>query len=124
MYLLKTQKLSLRKLFISPQSKNSMWWLNWWVIAIVVIVIFILLKFKEIRHKLGFLIVVGLVLFLVLSFATLYTSHELDLTNFSGIVKAGELYMSWLGTAFQNVKGISAYVVNQEWGLNLTNFTK
>lgn len=101
-----------------------MWWLNWWVITLVIILIFILLKFKEIRHKLGFLIVVGLVLFLVLSFATLYSSHNLDLTNFSGLMKAGELYVSWLGQAFHNVKGISAYVINQDWGINLTNFTK
>lgn len=101
-----------------------MWWLNWWVIGLAIVIIFILLKFKEIRHKLGFLLVVGLVLFLVLSFATIYSSNNLDLTNFAGVMKAGELYVSWLGTAFQNVKGISAYVINQDWGINLTNFTK
>jgi len=101
-----------------------LWWLNWWVILIAVIVITILLKFKELRHKIGFLTVVALVLFLVLSFATLYSAHDLDLTSFQGLLKAGELYVSWLGQAFHNVKGISAYVVNQDWGLNLVNVTK
>jgi hypothetical protein len=101
-----------------------MWWANWWLIILVVIVIFILLKFKEIRHKLGFLFVVALVLFLALSFASLYSSHNLDLTSFSGLVKAGDLYVSWLGQAFHNVKSVSSYVIHQDWGLNLTNFTK
>ena len=98
--------------------------MNWWVILIAVIVITVLLKFKELRHKIGFLTVVGIVLFLVLSFATLYSAHDLDLTSFQGLVNAGQLYMSWLGQAFQNVKGISAYVIHQDWGLNFTNFTK
>lgn len=101
-----------------------LWWLNWWVILIAVVVITILLKFKELRHKIGFLTVVALGLFLVLSFATLYSSHELDLTSFSGVVKAGQTYLSWLGQTFHNVKSISAYVVNQDWDVNVSKFGK
>lgn len=100
-----------------------MWWFKWWIIVLGVIIVFFLLKFKEIRHKLGFLIVLALGLFLVLSFVSVYNEHKVDLSTFEGVLKAGNLYFTWLGQTFHNVKGISSYVVNQEWApnINVTN---
>jgi len=97
--------------------------LSWWVIAILVVLIFVVIKYKELRHKFSFLVIVFLLLFLVLSFGKVYSEKKVDLTSLDGVISAGKLYFSWLGNAFANVKGLSGYAIKQDWGLpdNLDN---
>jgi len=95
----------------------------WLLIVVVVAVILFLLKFKELRHKLGFFIVLFLLLFLLLSFVSVYKNNKVDLTSFDGFMQAGKLYFSWLGNVFNNFGKISSFVVKQDWGINVTNST-
>jgi hypothetical protein len=102
--------------------------LSWWVITVLVVLIFIVIKFKELRHKFSFILIVALLLFVVLSFGKVYSEKKVDLNSLDGVVSAGKLYFSWLGNAFTNLKGISGYAVKQNWGIaensantNITN---
>ena|SRR3989338_4042908 len=94
--------------------------MNWWLIALVVIGLLVVFKFKDVRHKLGFIIVATLILFLIASFFQLYSARSLDLTSFDGVVDAGKVYFSWLGSTFRNVADISGYAVKIEWNINST----
>lgn len=89
--------------------------IGWILIGILVVLVFFILKFKEIRHKLSFLLILALILFLVVSASTIYSKNKVDLKSFDGVVSAGKLYFSWLGSLFHNVKDISGYAVKQDW---------
>lgn len=95
--------------------------MNWWIIAILVILVVIVLKFKEVRHKLGFLIVLALLLFFAVTAFSVYKTHEVDLKTFDGVVTAGKIYVAWLGGVFQNFKGITGYAAKQDWKINNTS---
>lgn len=94
--------------------------MNWWIIGILVILAIFLFKAKEIRHRMGMIVVILLLVFLVVSFGQLYSTHDLDLGSFEGITKAGKVYVSWLGNAFKNIGKIGGYAVKQSWDVNST----
>ena len=97
-------------------------WLMWILVILIVLVLVILFKFKEIRHKIGLVIATVIILFLFVSVYQIYNTHkEVDLKTFDGIVTAGKIYFGWLGNVFGNLFRISGYVVNQDWGLNISN---
>jgi len=92
--------------------------IGWYLIVILVILVFVILKYKEIRHKLGFIFVLLIVLFLVVSSSYVYSHNKTDLKTFDGLVSAGKAYFSWFGSLFTNVKDISGYVIKQDWKIN------
>ncbi|MBI3334740.1 hypothetical protein HYZ97_04600 [Candidatus Pacearchaeota archaeon] len=97
-----------------------------WILALVILVlVFVFLKFKEVRHKIGLFLTALTILFLLVSVGGLYASHELDLSTFDGVVEAGRLYVSWLSAFGSNIAQLSGYVVHQDWGLsNSTSMRK
>jgi len=95
--------------------------MSWVIIAIIVIAALFLLKFKETRHKLGFFVVLAIILFLVLGASHVYSKNKVDLTSFDGVMGAGKMYFSWLGQVFGNIGKVSSYVVKQDWGINESN---
>ena len=97
--------------------------MNWWIIAVLVLVLIILMRFKEVRHKLGLVVISIFILFLVITFAQIYSAHDLELNSFDGVVNAGKIYFSWLGQAVKNVVRVSGYAVKQEWGFNISNIS-
>ena len=90
----------------------------WILIAVLVVIVFLLLKFKEVRHKISHLIIIVVILLTITSFAHLYLTNDLDLTTFDGIVHAGGLYFSCLGNVFHNTVSISGYAVHRDWSAN------
>lgn len=94
--------------------------MNWLIIVLLVIFVLIVLKFKEVRHKLGFLILLLIFLFLVVTAFNVYKNNKVDISTFDGLVSAGKIYFSWLGSVVDNVKGISGYASKQEWSINNT----
>jgi|SRR3989344_5869058 len=94
--------------------------MNLWLIAGIVILAVLIFKFKDMRHKIGLVAVTVLLLFLVVSFAQVYSSHDLKLDSFDGIVSAGKTYFSWLGGILGNAGKISSYAIKQDWGVNNT----
>jgi hypothetical protein len=90
--------------------------MNWILIILAVLAIFLVLKFKEIRHKLGFVVVLLFLLFLSLSFWNVYNTHNIDISTFNGFVDAGKAYFSWLGGVIGNTKAVTTYAIKQDWG--------
>ena len=98
-----------------------MTWVTWVLIGIFLVVLMMVFKAKEVRHKLGFVVVASIVLFLVFSFYQVYTTQKLDFTSLDGVVNAGKLYASWLGTMFGNVAKVSNYAIQQDWTIDGSN---
>ena len=95
--------------------------MNWWIISIVAFVGIVLFKAKEIKHRIGLLVIAFFVIFLLLSIYQVYSTNSLDLTSFDGIVRAGQVYFVWLGTIFHNIGSVSTYVIQQDWSVNTTS---
>jgi len=91
--------------------------LIWVWIAVILIIIAILFKFKEIRHKIGLLIIALFLIFLLISVSQVYSQNEVDLTSFDGVVYAGKVYFSWLGSTFKTAVHVSNYAIHQDWGM-------
>ena len=98
--------------------------MNWIYILIIVGFVVLSARFREIKHKLIFTILALFVVFTVIFFGGVYFSGDLSLTSFDGIVSAGKLYFAWLLNLFGNVKGITGYVMGQDWGANSTIVVK
>ncbi len=92
--------------------------MNWILLIAGVVVLFLFLRFREIRHRVTHVVIILVVILLVGSLAQVYFSNDLDLGSFEGIVGAGKVYFSWLGTAIGNVGKVSSYAVHQEWGVS------
>jgi len=93
---------------------------GWALIVTIVVVLFVLFKFKEVRHRMGLVISIGLLAFFLVSFGQLYFTHDLDLSTFEGVLGAGKVYLSWLGSFTGNVVKVSTYAVKQNWELNVS----
>lgn len=89
--------------------------ISWLIIALVVVVLFLILKYREIRHKLSFIVILVLLLVLGVTFWNVYSTNHLKLDSFDGVTRAGKVYFSWLGSVFGNLKGLTAYAIKQDW---------
>ncbi len=95
--------------------------MNWWVIGFLVVLGLFLFRAKEIKHRIGLIIISFLLIFLALSLYQIYSFNSVDLSTFDGVISAGKLYVSWLGTVFNSAKEVTSYAVHQDWALNVTN---
>ncbi len=93
-------------------------WITLVLIGIFLVILMMVFKAKEVRHKLGFVVVASIVLFLVFSFYQVYMTQKLDFTSLDGVLNAGKLYVGWLGNMFGNVAKVSNYAIQQDWTLS------
>ena len=64
------------------------------------------------------MVILFLLLFLGLTFWNVYKTHDLDLSTFDGMTKAGKVYFSWLGSLLSNTKAVTTYAIKQDWNVN------
>jgi hypothetical protein len=88
---------------------------TFFVVAIAIVVIWVLIEVKRLKHKLFAFFLIGLILFTYISFSVSLKNENVDLKTVPGLIKAGKLYFAWLGSAFKNVKSITAYASSQDW---------
>ena len=93
---------------------------TFFIVAAIIALIWILIEVKRFKHKIFALFLIGLILFSYLSAAMIFHGKELDLKTVPGVIAASRIYISWLGTVFQNTKQITANVVDMDWGSNKT----
>ena len=93
---------------------------NWIVVAALALFVFLFFKFKEARHKITLVFLLLLLIFSAYSITRISSNHDIDLTSFEGFLAAGKVYFGWLVGAFGNVKTLTGYAVQQDWGLNST----
>lgn len=84
-------------------------------ILAVVVILLVMFKFKELRHQFSLIFIVLVLVFFLLSFGSVFSKNNVDLTTFDGVMLAGKLYFSWLGHMFSNVVQISGYAISQDW---------
>ena len=50
----------------------------WLWIVIILLVLMVLFKIKEVRHKLGLVVIAGILIFLLISLTQIYTTTKVD----------------------------------------------
>lgn len=95
--------------------------MSWiWIIILIALVIIAFIKFKELGHKTKFFLLALLVIMFLMTVSYVYLQTKPDLTNYSGLKMFGHSYLSWLASLGGNMKGITGYAVQQDWGINRT----
>ncbi len=88
---------------------------TFFVFAALIIVIWVFVEIKRLKHKIFAIFLIVLIIFTYVSFSISVSDQNIDLKTVPGILKAGKLYFSWLGTLFSNAKSITAYAAKQDW---------
>lgn len=88
---------------------------TFFIVAAIIVVIWVVIEAKRLKHKLLAMFLIGLVLFTYITFAVSFKDKDVDLKTVPGIIDAGKLYTSWLGTLFNNAKSVTAYAAKQNW---------
>ena len=90
------------------------------IIGVLIAAIWIIIELKRIKHKLFAVFLIGLILFVYISFTFAINGQNLNLKTVEGLIEASKLYFSWLGSAFGNMKSITANAINMDWSNNET----
>jgi hypothetical protein len=90
------------------------------VIAAIVIVIWVLIEFKRFEHKLFAYFLIGMVLIVAGSFSVVTSKYDLEYDSPSGLLTAGKVYFSWIGSTFVNLKMMTAHAIKLDWNMNET----
>lgn len=85
------------------------------VISVVIALIWISFEMKRLKHKIWAIVLIGLVLFGYFSFAVTLKGEEINYGSVEGILQAGKIYFSWVGSIFGNVKSITGSAVKMDW---------
>ncbi|MDA3905388.1 MAG: hypothetical protein PF484_04855 [Bacteroidales bacterium] len=93
------------------------------IVAVVVVGIWLFVEVKRLKHKLWAFFLIGLILFTYISFSVSLKGKDVDIKSIDGVIKAGKLYASWLGSLFNNAKSVTAYATKQNWSEYDTNVT-
>ena len=93
--------------------------MNWKVVAvitaIVLVVFYLLIEMKRMKHKF-FAIFVILIMILFISTAYfVFKDKQLNLNSLGGWQDASKVYMSFLGSAFDNTKTITSNAIRMDW---------
>jgi drug/metabolite transporter superfamily protein YnfA len=92
--------------------------LNWVIIAVILVLVFLLLKTKEVKHRILTVVGILIVLFVIISVAPILSGA--NLATFGGVVSAGKLYFSWLVGVFNNLVELTGNALKLDWIGNLT----
>jgi disulfide bond formation protein DsbB len=85
------------------------------IVIAVIVVIWVAIEAKRLKHKLFAFLLIGLILFTYISFTVVIQKHDIDLTTVSGMIEAGGLYFSWLGSIVTNIVEVTAHAINLDW---------
>ncbi|MBU0957228.1 MAG: hypothetical protein KKF56_00295 [Nanoarchaeota archaeon] len=94
--------------------------ISWVIIAILIFLIFVFFKFKDVKHRMFTIFLILVVLFFYASFVSVVDSDNINLGSADGIMQAGKIYFSWLGSALKNIVSITSNVVKMDWSSNVT----
>jgi hypothetical protein len=90
------------------------------LVVALIAAIWLFIEFKRFRHKMLAIFLILLILFTYVSFSAVIKGKNLDLKTLSGMKEAGNLYVIWLGNAFNNIKVVTSNVIHMNWKVNET----
>lgn len=92
------------------------------VIAVLIAMIYFIAEFRRFKHKFFAILLIALILFGYISYLYVFHDQEVDFKSVSGIVDAGKVYLSWLGSVvFDNLKTLTSNAVKMDWRGNQTS---
>jgi hypothetical protein len=91
------------------------------VIVGLIAVIWLLIEVKRMRHKVFAIFLISLILLTYFSFLTVFKDSGVDYKSVDGLINAGGLYFSWLGSIFGNVRTITTNAIKMNWETNSTS---
>ncbi len=91
------------------------------IMGALVASIWIVIELKRFKHKIFAIFLICLILGTYLSFAVVFKNHEIDYKSPTGLMTAGKLYLSWLGSIFINFKSITTNAIDMDWKANTTS---
>ncbi len=99
--------------------------IGWAVIAIIILIAVVFIKVSGARHKLGLILIVVVILFLLGTASIVFIKNEVDLSDTKGFFDAVKLYFGLLGNGFQNLKTLAGNAIGMDWDdTNGTLFNK
>lgn len=96
---------------------------SWIILAILIALIFLVFKVRHFRHRIFTIVLILLVIFFYLTIPQVILNNDVDLKSFNGIIKAGKLYVIWLGQSFNNLKILTGQALGMDWVGNRTKKT-
>ena len=89
--------------------------LNLIIIALIIGALIFLLKARHFKHRISILLIMLLMLFFYFTFTFAIKDYSIDLKTTGGITSAVNIYFSWLGHAFDNVKTLTGNAIKMDW---------
>jgi hypothetical protein len=89
----------------------------WIIIAFIVIAVYFITSLANKKQAIALKLLLVLFFFFMVTIGYVWVSKDVDLTSFDGIVRAVQIYLSWLGHIFVNAKSTAGYVVHQDWAI-------
>jgi len=93
---------------------NSVWFLLIMMVVAMILVVTLVQKKQAIATKLA--LIIGI--FLVLTVGFVYISSDAKIHGVGDVFNFIKTYFSWLGSAFHNLRTVTANVVNLDWAAN------
>jgi glucose-6-phosphate-specific signal transduction histidine kinase len=93
------------------------------VLVLAVMLLVVLFKLRELKHHIGLVVVIAIILFFAITFAKVYKENKADLSTLDGIIQILKIYSAWLAMASTNFFKIAGYAVQQDWSINTTSLT-
>ena len=94
------------------------------IIVIISIGIWIVVEMQRFKHKIIAVVLIFLLIFSYLSFATVIKGQNIDLSTLGGIIDATKLYFSWLWAISKNFMIITTNAIGMDWGVDNETTTK
>ena len=85
------------------------------VVAILVVLVWVTIEIKRMKHKIFAIVLIGLILMAYFSLAVVFRGEEVDLASVSGLVSAGKLYFTFLGSVFSNLVALTSNAIKMDW---------
>jgi ACR3 family arsenite efflux pump ArsB len=90
-----------------------------WIIAICLVVLLLfVLKVQHVRHRVSWIVLVILGIFIYITFVAISLDKSFDLTSVSGFKEASLFYFSWLVNAFKNIRTLTGNAISMDWGID------
>jgi TRAP-type uncharacterized transport system fused permease subunit len=90
------------------------------IIAGLIAAIWILIEIKRMKHKLFAIFLIALILFVYFSFTAATNGKEINFKTIEGMKNMGQIYFSWFGSFFSNLKTLTSNVIHMNWKGNST----
>ena len=93
----------------------------WIVAAMLIVLVLLLVKFRYFRHKMSWILIIFILVFVSITFVMSIAGKNLDLNSTKGVSQAGKIYLVWLTNSFNNLKVLTSQATKLDWNFNASS---